>query len=90
MCRNLRVLHHFAPPTIPDEIRAAALQYGGKVSGLRAPAKTDVEAVDRAVAAITEATIRLLAELPSWGEARTGEGQLEKARAKWRARAART
>ena len=25
MCRNIRVLHNFAPPTTPDEIRAAAL-----------------------------------------------------------------
>ncbi|HEY2517409.1 MAG TPA: DUF2277 domain-containing protein, partial [Polyangiaceae bacterium] len=33
MCRNIRVLHHFEPPTTADEIRAAALQYVRKVSG---------------------------------------------------------
>jgi hypothetical protein len=35
MCRNIRVLHRFQPPTTPAEIRAAAFQYVRKVSGIR-------------------------------------------------------
>ena len=37
MCRNIRVLYNFEPPTTREEIEAAALQYVRKVSGLRAP-----------------------------------------------------
>ena len=89
MCRNIRVLHHFQPPTTPDEIAAASLQYVRKVSGLRAPGKSDAEAFDRAVADIAEATTRLLAALPSRGDARTREGERTKARLKWGARVTR-
>ncbi len=35
MCRNIRVLYNFEPPTTPEEVEAAALQYVRKVSGLR-------------------------------------------------------
>jgi hypothetical protein len=89
VCRNIRVLHHFEPPTTPDEIRAAALQYVRKVSGLRAPARADVETFEHAVAEITEATARLLAKLPPRGEVRTREGEKARARLKWGARVAR-
>lgn len=89
MCRNIRVLHHFQPPTTPDEIHAAALQYVRKVSGLRAPPR-DLEAFDRAIADIAEATSRLLAALPApRGDARTREGERAKARLKWGARVTR-
>lgn len=90
MCRNIRVLHHFQPPTTPDEIAAASLQYVRKVSGLRAPSKSDTEAFERAVADIAQATTRLLAALPTpRGDARTREGEREKARVKWGARVTR-
>ena len=90
MCRNIRVLHHFQPPTTPDEIAAASLQYVRKVSGVRAPGKNDTEAFERAVADIAEATTRLLAALPApRGDARTREGEREKARLKWGARVTR-
>ena len=36
MCRNIRVLHHFEPPTTPEEVRLAARQYVRQVSGARA------------------------------------------------------
>lgn len=89
MCRNIRVLHNFQPPTTPDEIEAAALQYVRKVSGLRAPAKNDTDAFARAVAEITAATSRLLAALGPRGETRTRDGEREKARLKWSVRVAR-
>lgn len=77
MCRNIRVLHNFQPPTTPEEIQAASLQYVRKVSGLRAPGRADAEAFDRAIAEITEATARLLAALPPRGEQRTRDGARE-------------
>ena len=83
MCRNIRVLHHFQPPTTPEESQAASLQYVRKVSGLRAPTKADTEAFERAVNEITEATTRLLQNLPERNEPRTREGEMEKAKKRW-------
>lgn len=90
MCRNIRVLHHFEPPTTPEEVEAASIQYVRKVSGVRVPSRADTEAFNRAVTEIAEATARLLASLsPPKTPMRTRESEREKARARWTARAAR-
>jgi hypothetical protein len=83
MCRNIRTLHHFKPPTTPDEIHAAALQYVRKVSGLREPNKESIAAFEKAVAQITAATTKLLDALPKAGAPRTREGEKEKAKLRW-------
>jgi hypothetical protein len=88
MCRNIRVLHNFQPPTTPEEIRAAALQYVRKVSGLQKPAAADTAAFEQAIAEVAASTERLLAVLPCRGQVRTRESEREKARARWKARAA--
>lgn len=86
MCRNIRILHHFDPPTTDDEIQAAALQFVRKVSGAqKAPAGAEA-AFDRAIAEVTRSTKKLLAALPSRGPARTREGERAKAKARWQAR----
>jgi hypothetical protein len=89
MCRNIRVLHHFEPPTTPEEIHAAALQYVRKVSGTRMPSSVNQAAFDAAVEAIAEATTTLLDHLEARGEPRTREGEAAKGRARWEQRAAR-
>ncbi|MBX3263955.1 MAG: DUF2277 domain-containing protein [Labilithrix sp.] len=89
MCRNIRVLHHFEPPTTPEEIRAAALQYVRKVSGLTKPAKADGAEIARAVDAVARATARLLERLPERGAPRTREGERARAKARWTSREAR-
>jgi hypothetical protein len=63
MCRNIRILYNFSPPTSDDEVRAAALQYVRKVSGFRAPSARNAAAFDEAVAVITEATRTLLNQM---------------------------
>ena len=88
MCRNIRVLFHFQPPTTPEEIHAAALQYVRKVSGSTRPAQVNQAAFDRAVEAIAAATTVLLDELEPRGEPRTREGEAAKARARWEKREA--
>jgi hypothetical protein len=75
MCRNIRVLHNFEPPTTPDEVRAAALQYVRKVSGLNKPSLADEPAFARAVDDVTAATTRLLATLVARGTVRTREAE---------------
>ncbi|NUP14323.1 MAG: DUF2277 domain-containing protein [Polyangiaceae bacterium] len=86
MCRNIRVLHHFQPPTTPEEMRAAALQYVRKVSGATRPNAADEEAFNSAVDEVTAATERLLGALGAKGQPRTREGEQAKARARWTAR----
>ena len=46
LCRNIRVLYNFEPPTTREEIRDAALQYVRKVSGLAKPPAADVAAFE--------------------------------------------
>jgi hypothetical protein len=89
MCRNIRVLHSFEPPTTEDEIRAAALQYVRKVSGVNAPTHADRDAFDRAVEEVAATTARLLGSLAPRATVRTREGEREKGRARWEQREAR-
>jgi hypothetical protein len=89
MCRNIRILHHFEPPTTEDEVRAAALQYVRKVSGVNAPSQADREAFERAVEEVAATTRRLIGELTARGPARTREGEREKAKVRWAQREAR-
>lgn len=86
MCRNIRVLHHFKPPSTPDEIAAAALQYVRKVSGMQKPPKDAERAFEKAIEQVTKATTALLDALPERGEPRTREGEKDKARARWERR----
>jgi hypothetical protein len=69
MCRSIKTLRPPATPEVSNEdIQAAALQYVRKVSGFRAPAAHNRAAFERAVAAVTEATRQLLAELEVRGQ----------------------
>jgi hypothetical protein len=80
MCRNIRVLYHFDPPTTEEEIRAAALQYVRKVSGLGKPSAADHDTFERAVDEVSAATRRLLDSLQARTASRTREQEREKAR----------
>ena len=90
MCRNIRVLYRFEPPTTPAEIRAAALQYVRKVSGLRQPSAADAASFERAVREVAASTARLLGSLSARTAVRTREGEREKARARGARREARS
>lgn len=90
MCRNIRVLSHFEPPTTQEEIRDAALQYARKVSGIHKPKQVDEAAFDRAVSEVAASTASLLRSLaPGGGPTRTREGERMKARARWALREAK-
>jgi hypothetical protein len=80
MCRAIRALYNFRPPTTEDEIRASALQFVRKVSGLSHPSAADAAAFDRAVEEVADATCRLLGALTARTAVRTREGEREKAR----------
>ena len=63
MCRNIRVLHNFQPAATDDEVRAAALQYVRKVSGMNKPSKANEATFARAVDDIAHITQHLLEDL---------------------------
>ena len=56
MCRNIKTLFNFDPPASDAEIRASALQYVRKLSGTSQPSAANVEAFERAVAEVSQAT----------------------------------
>ena len=82
MCRNIRTLHNFDPPTTQDEVHAAAVQYVRKVSGFAKPSQANAEAFARAVDAVAEVSERLLAELVTTAPARDREVEAARARAR--------
>ena len=82
MCRNIRILYNFEPPTSPDEIDAAALQYVRKVSGMNAPSHANEAAFQRAVDEIAATTKRLLDELVTAAPPRDREVEAAKRKAR--------
>mgnify|MGYP003349064987 FL=1 len=86
MCRNIRVLANFEPPATDAEVRASALQFVRKISGMQKPAAANADAFQRAVDEVTETANRLLATLQTRTPPRTREQEAQKARLKAQAR----
>jgi hypothetical protein len=84
MCRNIRDLFNFDPPTTPDEVRDAALQFVRKISGTRAPSKVNQPAFDLAVEEITRASERLLGALVTHAPPKNRAVEIEKRRERFR------
>lgn len=84
MCRNIRLLFNFEPPSTDEEIRAASLQFVRKVSGYNTPSKANEAAFQAAVDEISNASRTLLSALET---SAPPKNRLEEA-AKARARAA--
>jgi len=82
MCRNIRSLYNFEPPTTHEEVHAAALQYVRKVSGMNAPSRANEAAFDRAVEEVADVTARLLAELVTSAAPRDREVEAARRRAR--------
>lgn len=64
MCRNITTLRGLEPPATNEEIRAAALQYVRKVSGVQAVTPRTADAIEQAVNQVAAATGELLRQLP--------------------------
>jgi hypothetical protein len=82
MCRNIRVLYNFDPPTSSEELHSAALQYVRKVSGMNKPSKANEAAFDRAVHEIAHITQHLLADLVTTAAPKDREVEAERRRAR--------
>jgi hypothetical protein len=82
MCRNIRVLHNFDPPTTDQEIEAAAIQYVRKVSGTTRPSAANQAVFDEAVRAVAAATRTLLDGMVTKAPPRDRAVEAAKARAR--------
>ncbi|MFL5864332.1 MAG: DUF2277 domain-containing protein [Solirubrobacteraceae bacterium] len=82
MCRNIRTLHNFEPPATDEEIRASALQYVRKISGFSKPSQANEAAFNAAVAAVTQISTELLAQLTTNAPPKNREVEAAKAKAR--------
>jgi hypothetical protein len=82
MCRNIKILYNFSPPTTDDEVQAAALQYVRKVSGMTKPSQANEAVFDLAVDEVAAVTRRLLGELVTTAAPRDREVEAERRRAR--------
>jgi hypothetical protein len=86
MCRNIKTLANFQPPASPDEIRASALQFVRKLSGMNRPSRANEEAFNRAVDEVTASAERLIASITTSAPPRNREEEARKAQERGRAR----
>jgi hypothetical protein len=82
MCRNIRTLYHYDPPTTDDEIRAASLQFVRKVSGFTKPSAANAAVFDRAVMDVAATVRALLDSLVTQAPPRNREAEIAKAKAR--------
>jgi len=82
MCRSIRTLANFEPPATEDEIRASALQFVRKLSGMSRPSRANELAFQRAVDEVTGAATRLIDSLALGTPPRNREEEARKARAR--------
>jgi hypothetical protein len=86
MCRNIKTLANFSPPATEDEIRASALQFVRKLSGMNKPSRANELVFNRAVEEVTEAANRLVHSLVTTAPPRNREEEARKARERARER----
>lgn len=79
MCRNIKTLYHFEPPATEEEVRASALQYVRKLSGLKSFSKANEHACEHAVDDITRITLELFTRLETRGPPRSREVERQRA-----------
>jgi hypothetical protein len=80
MCRNIKTLANFEPPATEDEVRASALQFVRKLSGVTRPSKLNEAAFNRAVDEVTDAARRLIDSLETNAAPRNRDEEARKAR----------
>ena len=86
MCRNIRTLANFEPPATDDEVRASALQFVRKLSGMTRPSRANEAVFERAVDEVTAAARSLLASLETNAAPRNRDVEMRKAQERSRKR----
>ena len=86
MCRNIKTLFNFEPPTTEQELEASSVQFVRKLSGFTSPSKANQAAFDLAVADVAAAARTLIGSLITTAEPRDREIEATRAKAKSAAR----
>ena len=82
MCRNIKTLFNFDPPTTEEEIRAASLQFVRKISGFTKPSKANDSSFLAAVDEVAAVSARLLRSLETNAAPKNREEEAAKAKAR--------
>jgi hypothetical protein len=82
MCRNIRTLFNFDPPTTDEEVRAASLQFVRKITGFNKPSRSNEESFAAAVDEIAAIATRLLTSLETNAPPKNREEEAAKAKAR--------
>ena len=82
MCRNIRQLFNFDPPTTDEEILAATLQFVRKISGFTKPSKANEPSFLEAVDEVAAVSARLLRSLETNAPPKNREEEAAKAKAR--------
>jgi hypothetical protein len=86
MCRNIKTLANFEPPATDDEIRASALQFVRKLSGMNRPSRANQQAFDHAVDEVAAAAHRLVHSISTSAAPRNRDDEIRKAKERARQR----
>jgi hypothetical protein len=86
MCRNIKNLFNFEPPTTEAEIRDASLQFVRKISGFNKPSKANEAAFNAALEEITETSTRFLRSLETNAPPKNREDEAARLKARSAAR----
>lgn len=86
MCRNIKTLFNFEPAVTSEEIRASALQFVRKISGIHKPSKANEAHFLAAVDEVAAISTRLLRSLETSAPPRNREAEAAKAKARAAAR----
>lgn len=82
MCRNIKTLFNFDPPTTEEEVRAASLQFVRKISGFNKPSRANEASFQAAVDEIANVSSRLLRSLETHAPPKNREEEFAKAKAR--------
>jgi len=80
MCRNIRPLFNYNPPSTKEDVYAASLQFVRKVSGYSKPSQVNEEAFHQAVEQVANTIDDLFARLETNAPPRDREKEIQKAR----------
>jgi hypothetical protein len=86
MCRNIKNLFNFEPPTTEEEIRNASLQFVRKISGFNKPSKANEAAFNAALEEIAAASFRFLHSLETNAPPKSREEEAARLKARSAAR----
>ena len=86
MCRNIKPLFNYEPPATDEEIRAAAIQFVRKISGITNSSRAYEAIMEKAVNQISENVNELLYSLVTSAKPKNREKEAEKAKVRYKKR----